>query len=188
VEAHSVVRRRGSHTFYTIGLQVAVLSALRAGSWVNPRVIRPLEGLGQIGNRTRELFVTLCLNQLLYRVPLAFCTKSKQAIQIPSVVTNITWQYLLTLLGPFATGCSADNWDRKKNLSSLFVTLKLTVIFIILCVSSVRDAPRGGTYELVLSTKRLTVWSKTWPFPWLFLFQPSLFFYSFIIYSWNCKP
>jgi hypothetical protein len=32
VEAHRVVRRRGSHIFYTVGLQMEVrLSALRAG-------------------------------------------------------------------------------------------------------------------------------------------------------------
>jgi hypothetical protein len=55
VEAHKVVRRRGSHIFYTIGSQMAVrLLALRAGSplptgrflvlisvrgWVDPRII-----------------------------------------------------------------------------------------------------------------------------------------------------
>jgi hypothetical protein len=78
---HMVVRRRGSHIFYTIGSQMAVsLSALRAGppaalyspgiflvlisvrGWVNPRAIVPLEGLGPlknkihlIGTRTRDL-------------------------------------------------------------------------------------------------------------------------------------
>jgi hypothetical protein len=37
VEAHGVVRRRGSHIFYTIGIQIAVrLSALRAGRFISP--------------------------------------------------------------------------------------------------------------------------------------------------------
>jgi hypothetical protein len=64
VEAHRVVRRRGSHIFYTIGLQMAVrLPALSASrplppgrflvlisvrGWFYPRAIVRLEGLGQL--------------------------------------------------------------------------------------------------------------------------------------------
>jgi hypothetical protein len=77
MEAHRVVRRRGSHIFYTIGSQMAVrLSALRAGRHLPPgrflvlisvrsrvdcRAIVRLEGLGKlkkihlIGTGTRDL-------------------------------------------------------------------------------------------------------------------------------------
>jgi hypothetical protein len=63
VEAHMVVRRRGSHIFKTIGSQMAVRSALRAGrllppgrflvlisvtSWVDPRPVLRLEEFGQL--------------------------------------------------------------------------------------------------------------------------------------------
>jgi hypothetical protein len=66
MKAHRVVRRRGSHIFYTIGTQMAVrLSALRAcrplppgrflvlisvRRWIDPRAIVRLEGLGQLKN------------------------------------------------------------------------------------------------------------------------------------------
>jgi hypothetical protein len=66
MEAHRVVRRRGSHIFYTIGSQMAVsLPALRAGrplppgrflvlisvrGGVDTRAIVRLEGLGQLKN------------------------------------------------------------------------------------------------------------------------------------------
>jgi hypothetical protein len=66
MEAHKVVRRRGSHIYYTIGSEMAVrLSALRARcplppgrflvlisvrGWVNPRAILRLKGLGQLKN------------------------------------------------------------------------------------------------------------------------------------------
>jgi hypothetical protein len=93
MEAHIVVRRRGSYIFYTIGSQMAVrLSALRTGrplltgkipgthlcySWVDPRTIVRMEGLGQFRSpmtssgfdpATFQL-VAQCLNQLRYRVP-----------------------------------------------------------------------------------------------------------------------
>jgi hypothetical protein len=66
LEVHRIVRRRGSHIFWTVNSQMAVrLSALRAGrplppgrflvfisvrSWVGPRAIVQLEGLGQLKN------------------------------------------------------------------------------------------------------------------------------------------
>jgi hypothetical protein len=66
VEAHRVLRRRGSDIFYTISSQMAVkVSALSADSplspgrflviisvrgWVDPRAIVRLEGLGQVKN------------------------------------------------------------------------------------------------------------------------------------------
>jgi hypothetical protein len=37
VVAHKVMKRRGSHIFYTIGSQIAVMSVLRAGRPVPPR-------------------------------------------------------------------------------------------------------------------------------------------------------
>jgi hypothetical protein len=92
MEAHRVLRRRGSHIFYTIGSQMAVrLSALRAGrylpgrflvlisvrDWVDPGAIVRLEGLGQLKNPmtssgiepAASRLVAYCLNQLRYRVP-----------------------------------------------------------------------------------------------------------------------
>jgi hypothetical protein len=64
MEAHSVVRRRGSHIFYTVGSQMMVRSSLlRAGhhlplgrmlvlisirGWVNSKAKVPLEGLGKL--------------------------------------------------------------------------------------------------------------------------------------------
>jgi hypothetical protein len=64
MEAHSLVRRRGSHILQTVGSQMAVrLSALRSGrslpigkflvlitvrGWVDPRAIVRLEGLGTL--------------------------------------------------------------------------------------------------------------------------------------------
>jgi hypothetical protein len=66
VEAHRIVRRRGSHIFHTIGSQMAVrLSALRADhplpsgrfqvlisvrGWVDPKAIVRLEELSQLQN------------------------------------------------------------------------------------------------------------------------------------------
>jgi hypothetical protein len=66
VKAHKVVRRQGSHIFYTIGSQMAVkLSALRAGrplapgrflvlisikGSVDPKAIVRVEELGQLKN------------------------------------------------------------------------------------------------------------------------------------------
>jgi hypothetical protein len=52
MEAHRVVRRRGAHIFLTIGLQMAVTSALfiSVGGWVDPSTIVRLEGLGQLKN------------------------------------------------------------------------------------------------------------------------------------------
>jgi hypothetical protein len=93
MEAHTVVRRRGAHIFWTIGSQMAVrLSALHAGcplppqedywysfvrGWVNSRAIVWLEGLGQLKNPITSLgtepvtlqLVAQCLNQLCYRLP-----------------------------------------------------------------------------------------------------------------------
>jgi hypothetical protein len=63
MESHRVVRRRGSHIFYTIDSQMAVKLTLLAGrllpigrflvhipvrGWVDPRVIMRLERLGQL--------------------------------------------------------------------------------------------------------------------------------------------
>jgi hypothetical protein len=39
MEVHKIVRRRGSHIFYTIGSLMAVTSALRAGGPLLPRKI-----------------------------------------------------------------------------------------------------------------------------------------------------
>jgi hypothetical protein len=65
LEAHTVVRHRGSHIFWAVGSQMAVMSVLRAvrpltpdrflvfisvrGS-VDPRTVLRLEGLGQLEN------------------------------------------------------------------------------------------------------------------------------------------
>jgi hypothetical protein len=93
VEAHRVVRRRGSHIIETIGSQMAVrLSAPRDGrtllsgrllvlisvrGWVDLRAMMRLEGLGKLRNpvtwsgiepATFRL-VAQCLNQLRYPVP-----------------------------------------------------------------------------------------------------------------------
>jgi hypothetical protein len=81
VDAHRVVRRRGSHILKTIGTQMAVrLSALRAGhsfppgrilvlislrGWVEPRAIVRLEGLGQLKNSITLLGVTPATFRLL---------------------------------------------------------------------------------------------------------------------------
>jgi hypothetical protein len=95
VEAHMVVRRRGSHIYYTVGSQMAVrLSALRAGRppftpqedfWYSflleaesiPGGIVRLERLGQLNNPIISSgmepgtfrFLVYFLDQLLYRVP-----------------------------------------------------------------------------------------------------------------------
>jgi hypothetical protein len=70
VKAYRVVRRRGSHIFYTIGSQMAVRSALRAGRRLPPgsflilisvrglvdfRAIVRLEGLGELENTVTSL-------------------------------------------------------------------------------------------------------------------------------------
>jgi hypothetical protein len=65
MKAHRVVRRRGSHIFWAVGLQMAVRAASRPGrplaagrflvlisvrGLVYPRAIMRLEGLGQLRN------------------------------------------------------------------------------------------------------------------------------------------
>jgi hypothetical protein len=93
MEAHSVVRRRSSHIFWTVVLQMtARLSALRGGrplppgrflvlisvrGRVNPRAIVRLEGIGQLKNpvtwsvieTATFRLVAQCSNQLRYHVP-----------------------------------------------------------------------------------------------------------------------